>query len=374
MHEGPRTCVLRTAIVGLGTVAEWHRRGIENARGAELVAVADTDRGRADRVATDWGVEGYYDAGTLLAESSVDWVHVCTPVGTHRALAMQCIDHGVPALVEKPFVLTPAEYEEVMTAADGAGVRVSVVHNQVFYDPVVEARRRLAAGEFGTLHGVSVRWAEDTDPTDSGRGEWVLDLPGGEFGEGVVHPVYTGLRFAGYPADEDAVSVSRIETGGADIEYDGIAVVYRTADGTACTVQHHSNVPDQRRIDLVAEDAHITVDIATQSVRVQRNSYGPNAPFEWPLLRAGLDSLFEGTRTAVAATREAIAAVAGASATHDTHTPVIEREARALREGGEGPTPRAEGRWTNHILARINDLPETDGAETNRTETDGMGG
>ncbi len=342
--------MLRTAIVGLGTVAAWHRRGLERTPGTELVAVADTDRQRSDRTAREWGVEGYYDVEALLEAGGVDWIHICTPAGTHRDLATQCIEHGIPALVEKPFVLSRSAYDAVMSAADEASVRVSVVHNQVFYGPIQEACRRLADGEFGELHGVSVRWAEDTEPTDPDRGEWVLDLPGGEFGEGIVHPIYTCLRVAGHPADEDAVSVRRVRTT-SDTEYDGIAVVYRTADETACTIQHHSNVPDQRRIDLIAEDAQVTVDIATQSVRTQSKSYGPNAPFRRPLLQAGARSLADAARTAYSATREVLAG----TSTHDTHTPVIEREARAIRDGGEGATTREQARWTNYIFSRIND-------------------
>lgn len=349
--------MLRTAIVGLGAVAGWHEAAIERTPEAELVAVADVDGSRVERVAARTEVAGYTDLDRLLRDASVDWVHVCTPIRTHYDLAMRCVDHGVDVLVEKPFVRTREEFERLTAAADRAGVRATVVHNQVYYPSVMDACRRVDRGEFGRLHGVSVRWAEDVDPRRPDRGDWVLDLPGGEFGEGIVHPIYVGLRAAGYPADESAVSVGRIDTtGGEAVAFDGIAVSYTTADDVACTIQHHSSVPDRRRIDFAAERAHVTVDVATGSVRVQRDSYGPNASGAYPALRAAVDGLGGAVRTTVDAVADAVwRRVTDAESRHDTHSPVIRREAAAIRGRGDGPTPRAEADWANRLFTRLCD-------------------
>jgi predicted dehydrogenase len=345
--------VLRTAIVGLGAVAGWHEAAIERTPEAELVAVADIDGSRVERVAARTGVAGYTDLDRLLRDASVDWVHVCTPIRTHYDLAMRCVDHGVDVLVEKPFVRTREEFERLTAAADRASVRATVVHNQVYYPSVMDACRRVERGEFGRLHGVSVRWAEDVDPRRPDRGDWVLDLPGGEFGEGIVHPIYVGLRAAGYPADESAVSVGRIDTTGDEtVAFDGVTVSYTTADDVACTIQHHSNVPDRRRIDFAAERAHVTVDVATGSVRVQRDSYGPNASGAYPALRAAVDGLGGAVR---AVTDAVWRRVTDAEGRHDTHSPVIRREAAAIRGRGDGPTPRAEADWANRLFTRLCD-------------------
>jgi hypothetical protein len=52
--------------------------------------------------------------------------------------------------------------------------------------------------------------------------------------------------------------------------------------------------------------------------------------------------------------RRALASLRGETFTpHDTHTPVVRREARAIRGQGDGPTPRAEADWTNRIFTTI---------------------
>ncbi len=355
--------MLNTAVVGLGNVATWHRRAIERTPGVALVAVADVDESVVQSRATQWGVTPYADLETLLATEQVDWVHVCTPLASHADLAVQCLDAGVHVLVEKPMTATREEYESLVERADDSDCRVTVVHNQVNYSPFVRARRLVESGRFGTVHGVSVRWLENNDPRDPGRGEWVLDLPGGEFGEGIVHPIYIGLRMAGYPASEEAVDVQRVNTTRDDaVEYDGIGVSYTTADDVVCTIQHHSNVPGCRQVEYFLDGGRVVADVPTQTVSVYPEGYGGNATVDRPTLNAAWWT----ARNAAAAARSAVAIRLRQTladlrdeefTVHDTHTPVVRQEASAIRGAGDGPTPRAEADWTNRIFTRVNGDP-----------------
>jgi predicted dehydrogenase len=352
--------VLNTAIVGLGNVAGWHYRAIERTAGVTLTAVADVDESVARDRATKWEATPYTEIENLLANEQVDWVHVCTPLASHAELAQQCLDAGAHVLIEKPMTATRQEYESLVRRADELNRRITVVHNQVHYPPFVRARQLVENGRFGEVHGVSVRWLENNDPREPGRGEWVLDLPGGEFGEGIVHPIYIGLRMAGYPANEEVIDIQRINTTGDDaVEYDGIAVSYTTADEVVCTIQHHSNVPGCRQVEYFLDGGRIVADIPTQTVSVYPEGYGGNATVDRPTLSATWWSV----RNAAAAVRSAItiqskqllADLRGNEfTTHDTHTPVIRQEAGAIRGTGEEPTPREEADWTNRIFTRIN--------------------
>jgi predicted dehydrogenase len=354
--------MLDTAIVGLGTVSKWHRRALGRTPGATLTAVADVDEDRTRRAADAWGVTGYDSAEALLDDRDVDWVHVCTPVGTHADIAERVVRRGVHALVEKPVTGTRAAYESLVAAAADNDVRMTVVHNQVYYPPIQTALRWIDEGRLGRVHGVSVRWLEGNDPREPDRGDWVLDLPGGEFGEGIVHPLYVALRTAGYPANEDAVSVSRINTTGDDtVAYDGVAVSYRTADEVACTVQHHSNVTGSRQVEVFAEGGRLLVDVPTQSVRYHPHGYGAKTSLSRPMAAAAYWTVRNAVRAvgsvAKLSARRSLAAVRGETFTvHDTHTPVIRREAIAIQGRGEGPTPQAEADWTNRLFTTVNEV------------------
>ena len=112
-----KTPPFRVAIIGTGGIAHAHARALaELGDRAVLVGVADVDRSRAEGFATEFGASGVYtDAADLLAaETGLDLVHICTPPQTHAALAIQAMRAGVPALVEKPTVLSLAEMDELV--------------------------------------------------------------------------------------------------------------------------------------------------------------------------------------------------------------------------------------------------------------------
>lgn len=134
---------LRVAIVGAGLMGGWHAQ-CAAAAGARVVAVADTDQPRADRIAALYrgcrAVPGLDDA---LALSDV--IHVCTPTGTHAALVRQTLRARRHALVEKPVASTAAETTELLALAGAHAVVLCPVHQFVFQDGVRTAAAHLSA-------------------------------------------------------------------------------------------------------------------------------------------------------------------------------------------------------------------------------------
>ena len=69
---------LRFALIGCGRIANRHAEHINNQ--AQLVAVCDIDKGKADAVAAQYNARAYYDINELLLkEKDVDVVSICTP-------------------------------------------------------------------------------------------------------------------------------------------------------------------------------------------------------------------------------------------------------------------------------------------------------
>lgn len=99
---------LRLGIVGCGRLAEaGYVPALARCRGFDLVAVADRDPERRQRVATlaagaDRPVTCHADAADLLQHSRVDAVIIATPAAAHCADAALAAGAGVAALVEKP--------------------------------------------------------------------------------------------------------------------------------------------------------------------------------------------------------------------------------------------------------------------------------
>lgn len=186
-----RTSPLRgIGIVGCGYVAREHHRAAIATAGGTVVAVADPDRGAAERLAAAAGgatVHASLDA--LLADERVSVVGVCTPPALHREVAAAALTSGRDVLIEKPLALTVPDCDEIIAARDRSGCTAAVGFNLRHHPIVAAARTTIAAGEIGALRALSHSWigpahgagAWSSDPASGGslameRGSHCLDL------------------------------------------------------------------------------------------------------------------------------------------------------------------------------------------------------
>ena len=124
---------LAVGVLGVGSMGAQHARVYDELPATRLVGVADADPDRAATVAGRHGVAAMPRAELLAA---VDAVSVAAPDRYHDELAGAAIDAGVHVLVEKPFVVDPADGEALIERADDAGLVLQVGHVERF-NPVV---------------------------------------------------------------------------------------------------------------------------------------------------------------------------------------------------------------------------------------------
>lgn len=85
------------------------------------------------------------DASTLIADPALDLVVLATPPETHFELAAEALRAGKHVLVEKPFVTSAADAEELVLLADRCGRRLLVDHTFLFTGAVRRIRDDLAS-------------------------------------------------------------------------------------------------------------------------------------------------------------------------------------------------------------------------------------
>jgi predicted dehydrogenase len=240
---------LRTAVIGAGVVSDIHMSALDECPRTELVAVCDLDEERARTAARRYGIRAVFDVEELLAEGGLDWVHVCTPVQTHLDIARLAIEAGVPVNIEKPVTETVAEAEELTRLSENYGVPVSVTHQHRFDPAMRAAEARLRAGELGELRAANLLYTGETPPDQANRGEWAFDLVGGEFEEGLPHPLYILLGAAGYPEEGTIRALTQLH---GEYErpfgYDGTTVSYRSEAGTLASVTCLGGAPRRLRL------------------------------------------------------------------------------------------------------------------------------
>jgi predicted dehydrogenase len=130
-----------------------HARVLSNLDGVELVAVADP-QGDAQKVLPQIRVLNSVDEVIKLG---VDYCVISAPTAFHEEIATQLIAHKIHFLVEKPIADTYASAVKIRDAAKSANVIGAVGHIERFNSALQEARRRVLAGELGTIYQVATR-------------------------------------------------------------------------------------------------------------------------------------------------------------------------------------------------------------------------
>jgi predicted dehydrogenase len=178
---------LRVAVIGTGFIGGVHVRSARVA-GAEVVGVAASTRQRSETEARRLGVSrAYASADDVVADTSLDVVHVCTPNATHAPLTTAALDNGLHVVCEKPVATSLAEAKAVRDRARSAERVVAVPFVYRYHAMARQARAMVRKGEIGTVrlvHGTYLQdWlmrAEDTnwrvDEVQGGRSRAFADI------------------------------------------------------------------------------------------------------------------------------------------------------------------------------------------------------
>jgi predicted dehydrogenase len=112
--------------------------------GAEVAAVVDPASAAAQALARAAGGAGVFaEVGAMLAAVRPAAMHICTPLASHTALALEAVEAGVHALIEKPLTPDAGQARALLERARQKSVHVCPVHQFAFQQGVARAARAL---------------------------------------------------------------------------------------------------------------------------------------------------------------------------------------------------------------------------------------
>jgi predicted dehydrogenase len=152
---------LKAGVIGVGHLGQHHARIYSEIETAELTAVADSDRGRAEEIAARYGARAFTDYRDMLGE--VRAVSVATPTSGHFGIAMECLRAGIDVLVEKPITVSVAEADALIEEAERLGRILQVGHLERFNPAVMELEGLIDQPEFLESERVSPFSGRSTD-------------------------------------------------------------------------------------------------------------------------------------------------------------------------------------------------------------------
>ncbi|MCL2664478.1 MAG: Gfo/Idh/MocA family oxidoreductase [Defluviitaleaceae bacterium] len=145
---------LKVGIVGMGGIGNGHASCYKNDSLAELVAVCDVVKAKADKSAEEFGVKAYYSLKEMLkAHPELDVVDVTTSGyengGWHYLPAMEALDAGKNVLVEKPMSNEVTEAREMVAFAKQKDLYLGCNLNHFFTQTADRALSYMAEGKIG---------------------------------------------------------------------------------------------------------------------------------------------------------------------------------------------------------------------------------
>ncbi|MEK3994119.1 Gfo/Idh/MocA family oxidoreductase [Psychrobacillus sp. FSL K6-2365] len=212
--------MIQFAIVGMGFIADKHIAAIQNAEGANLFAICDTNPDRL--VLDDENVLKYTDLEKMLTENpQIDVVNICVPSGLHATLTKVVAKYNKHIVTEKPMALNSADAKEMMEIAKEAGVKLSIVHPNRYRPAIMEVRELMDAGKFGKLShaNATVRWNRGQEYYDQAPWRGTKQFDGGVLMNQAIHNLDLLLWFMGPVKSVQGMVATRFR----DIETEDVA-------------------------------------------------------------------------------------------------------------------------------------------------------
>lgn len=281
----------RVAIVGCGHIALTHLRAIRRLRAVELVAVCDSDPGRAGAFARSLGVaQAYQQLDTLLEQARPDVVHVLTPPRSHKAIATRALEAGCHVLVEKPITLDVEEARAILEVARRCDREIAVCHSYAFLPAFLKARRLINAGALGTVTSADIFWRMSTFRPDlrADAVRWMSELPAGPFMEVLPHLVYLLQSMMPNLALAEATEGGPLVAGCPS----ELRAMFTSDTGPVMLGVSLSSSPVRKLLSVRGTAMSLDIDLATNTLIVLRhrsdttfNRAITNVGYAWQLVR-----------------------------------------------------------------------------------------
>ncbi|WP_214103309.1 Gfo/Idh/MocA family oxidoreductase [Acrocarpospora catenulata] len=142
---------VRFALIGAGRIGAFHAATLaRRLPEAELLWIADSAPGAAERLAAPLGAAATADVEAVLADERVEAVAITCSSTAHADLVARAAAAGKAVFCEKPMAMTLDEADAAIAACARSGVPLQVGFNRRFAADFAEAKRIVGEGGVGT--------------------------------------------------------------------------------------------------------------------------------------------------------------------------------------------------------------------------------
>lgn len=178
-YDAPPKPPITVGIIGAGVIGETFGNAFAANGRYRIVAVCDTDRLRAERLANAHQAEATTRVEDLLTNAAIELIYLGVPPKFHADIFCAAVAAGKHVLCEKPLCLTDAEAGRMVEAAErGArdGVVTAVNYPLQYVQGYQDFKKLVRSGFVGEVRQVSLRlyfphWPRAWQPYQ--RTDWI---------------------------------------------------------------------------------------------------------------------------------------------------------------------------------------------------------
>ena len=174
---------IRVGLIGAGRIGKIHAESIASqVAAAKLVAVADVDLPAAEALGKQYSLTVSHDPQTILHDTSLDAVLICSPTNAHSSLIVAAAQSGKHIFCEKPIDLSLNRIDAAIAAVERAGVKLMIGFNRRFDANFSKVKQMIADGHIGDPHILRITSRDPAPPPIS-----YIQVSGGIFLDLTIH-------------------------------------------------------------------------------------------------------------------------------------------------------------------------------------------
>ena len=160
MSQTEKTQVL-AALVGAGFMGRVHSKALR-AAGITMSGILSSSEEKSKLAAQELAIDNYYSSyEELLADESVNVVHILTPNSSHFDLTQRALAAGKHVVCEKPLATTVADAEKLAKQSRELGLVGAIPFVYRYHPMVREAKSRVESGNLGRVLSIKGEYLQD---------------------------------------------------------------------------------------------------------------------------------------------------------------------------------------------------------------------
>lgn len=148
--------IVKVGIIGCGGIANGkHMPSLKALPNVELVAFCDLIKSKAEKAAEEFGTENatvYSDYTELLADPTIEVVHVCTPNKSHAEISIAAMKAGKHVMCEKPMAKCAADALEMVKVSEETGKKLTIGYQHRHKPESTFLKKSINRGDLGEIY------------------------------------------------------------------------------------------------------------------------------------------------------------------------------------------------------------------------------